>query len=436
MTDKSLFLHDLAVVAVIKDEARYLKEWLDYHLLAGVEHFYLYDNGSTDETGEILKPYLEARQVDLFRAPGEVVQMPAYNDAVRKFKFAARYMAFIDIDEFIFPKSPKSIVEIVDEVLSKDERAAGLAINWQVFGSNGQETADYSKGVLERFTRRAPSDWFEPATKTSLPVGNIHVKTIANPRLIRYIVNPHYAYYFDGAFAVNSDGERVMHWGNEPVLADKIVINHYFTKSKEEFQSKLERGRKGVDSQELDPVTVDMSVFDKNDRNDTEDDGILSYRQIREENYTPPKKFEREDYFKALEGILLPASRSDVSPEYFEGKLETFLTCRALAAVLRRAFPKDNRGAFLEESALRAIVHTQLVKMSITDAMMMINSMPPILALPYPVVDDIRKNCMSFVRQIMGDLRRNLRWEAFIEMGNYFDLLAAFGAKTAGVSKA
>ena len=42
MIDKNLFLYDLAVAAIFKDEARYLKEWLDYHLLAGVEHFYLY----------------------------------------------------------------------------------------------------------------------------------------------------------------------------------------------------------------------------------------------------------------------------------------------------------------------------------------------------------------------------------------------------------
>ena len=436
MVEKNFFLHDLSVVAIVKDEARYLKEWLDYHLAAGVEHFYLYDNDSKDETREVLKPYIEARQVDAFLVPGEVMQMPAYNDAVRKFKFTTRYMAFLDVDEFIFPKTGQSIVEIVDDILSKDERAAGLAINWQIFGSNGQETADYSKGVLERFTRRAPSDWFEPVTPTTLPVGNIHVKTIANPRYIRYIVNPHYAYYFDGKFAVNSGGGRVTHWGNEPILADKIVVNHYLTKSKEEFQSKLNRGRKGVDSEELDPTTVDMSTFDKNDRNDEADYGILSYRKLRAENLPPPKTFEREDYFKALEGILLPASRSDVPPEFFEGKLETFLTCRALAAILRRAFPKDNRGAFMEEAALRAINRAQFAKVSLPEIMLMLNSLPSILALPYPIVDEIRKNCMSFVRQIMGDLRRNLRWEAFVEMGNYFDLLAAFGARTAVTNKA
>ena len=435
MIEKNLFLHELSVVAIIKDEAHYLKEWLDYHLAAGVDHFFLYDNGSTDETREILKPYIEAQQVDAFYVPGEVMQMPVYNDAVRKYKFATRYMAFLDCDEFIFPKTPQSIVEIVDEAFSKDERIAGLAINWQIFGSNDLETADYSKGVLERFTRRAPSDWFEPATKTSLPVGNIHVKTIANPRYIRYIVNPHYAYYFSGKFAVNSNGEQVKYWGNEPILVDKIVVNHYLTKSKEEFQSKVERGRTGVDSQKFDPYTVDISAFDRNNRNDVEDDGILSYRDMRAENYTPPKKFDRESYFKTLEEILLPASRSDEPQEFFEGKLETFLTCRAMASVLRRSFPNDNRGAFLEEAALRAINRTQFTKMSLAEIFLTINSLPPILVLPYPVVDEIRKNCMSFVRQIMGDLRKGLRWESFVDMGNYYDLLAAFGAKT-GVNTA
>lgn len=431
MVDKNLFLHDLSVVAIVKDEAPYLKEWLDYHLAAGVDHFFIYDNGSTDNTREVLKPYIKAKHVDAFHVPGEVMQMPAYNDAVRKFKFTTRYMAFLDVDEFIFPKTPQSIVEVADEIIGKDERVAGLAINWQIFGSNGQEKADLSKGVLERFTRRAPSDWFEPPTKTTLPVGNIHVKTIANPRLIRYIVNPHYAYYFDGMFAVNSNGERVRHWGNEPVLIDKIVVNHYLTKSKEEFLGKMERGRKGVDSKDFDPLTVDMAAFEKNDRNDVEDDGILAYRQLRDENYVPAKDFDRERYFKTLEGILLPASRSDVPPEYFEGKLETFLTCRALASILRRSFPHDNRGAFMEEAALRAINRTQFARTSLTEIMMTINSLPAILALPYPIVDEIRKNCMSFVRQLMGDLRMRLRWEAFVEMGNYFDLLAAFGAKTA-----
>ena len=58
MVDKNLFPYNLAVAAIFKDEAPYLREWLDYHLLAGVEHFYLYNNDSTDDYAEMLKPYV------------------------------------------------------------------------------------------------------------------------------------------------------------------------------------------------------------------------------------------------------------------------------------------------------------------------------------------------------------------------------------------
>lgn len=427
MVDKNLFVHDLSVVAIIKNEGRYLKEWLDYHLAAGVDHFYLYDNDSDDDTREVLRPYAEENLVNYFVVPGELAQMPAYNDAVRRFRFATRYMAFIDCDEFIFPKGGQGITEVVDEVLSAKPQAAGLAINWQIFGSNNLETADYSKGVLERFTRRAPSDWFEPPTSTTLPVGNIHIKTIANPRFIRYIVNPHYAYYFEGKFAVNTAGERVMHWGNEPVLADKLVVNHYLTKSKEEFQNKMGRGRTGVDAKEID--TVDMSAFEKNDRNDELDEDILTYRELRADSRPPQIKFDSEHYYKTLEETLSRAVHENTPQEYFEDKLETFLTCRALAGMLRRRFPNDKRGYSLEEAALKAINRAHATRLTLPEVMLTLNALTPILALPYPIVDDIRKNCIDFVKQLINDLRRNSRWEPFVEMNDYLELLMAFGAR-------
>ena len=102
--DKNLFLHDLAIVAIMKNEGHYLKEWLDYHLLAGVDHFYIYDNESPDNQAEVAKPYVAAGLVDYIPLPGKIMQYVAYNDAVKRFKFHSRYMAFIDGDEFIYPK--------------------------------------------------------------------------------------------------------------------------------------------------------------------------------------------------------------------------------------------------------------------------------------------------------------------------------------------
>ena len=98
--DNDLFMYNLAVVAIMKNEAPYLKEWMDYHILAGVDHFYIYDNDSPDNQREILQPYINTGIVTYKFLPGLRQQMTAYNDAVKNYKFFCRYMAFIDGDEF------------------------------------------------------------------------------------------------------------------------------------------------------------------------------------------------------------------------------------------------------------------------------------------------------------------------------------------------
>ena len=51
--------HFLSVCAIFKNEGRFLREWLNYYLLAGVDHFYLYNNFSDDDYAAVLKPYVD-----------------------------------------------------------------------------------------------------------------------------------------------------------------------------------------------------------------------------------------------------------------------------------------------------------------------------------------------------------------------------------------
>ena len=58
-TGKQQKKYTVAVCAIFKNESVFLKEWLEYHLLIGVEHFYLYNNFSEDNYQDILAPYLD-----------------------------------------------------------------------------------------------------------------------------------------------------------------------------------------------------------------------------------------------------------------------------------------------------------------------------------------------------------------------------------------
>ena len=113
------FQYKLSICAVTQDEGRWLKEWIEYHLLVGVEHFWIYDNNSKDNSVEILKPYVEKGIVELFDWPFPThnhkayldMQYGAYNDVLNYAKGRTEWLALIDIDEFIVPVQEKTIPE-------------------------------------------------------------------------------------------------------------------------------------------------------------------------------------------------------------------------------------------------------------------------------------------------------------------------------------
>ena len=254
--------HEVAIAAILKNEAPYVKEWLDYHIAAGVTKFYLYDNESTDNLADVLKPYIVRDVVEYTWWPGKLMQFPAYNDAVSRHKFDCRYLAAIDLDEFIYPCTGQDIPSVVSDVFTMNEKVGAYAVNWRVFGSAGHIAKDLSRGVLERFTRRGAKELTD----------NICVKSIVNPRCVDIFIHPHFAYLYTGKYAVNERGGVVPFEENKQLSGEKMVINHYMTKSREEFVEKRDRGRSDVIG------TRTWEDFERCDVNDVFDDGILQYR--------------------------------------------------------------------------------------------------------------------------------------------------------------
>ena len=422
MNDKNLFLYDLAVVAIFKNEGRYLREWLDYHLLAGVEHFYLYNNDSTDDYREVLAPYVEGGFVTLTDMPGKLPMYPAYDDAITRYRFKCRYMAFIDLDEFLYPKSAQSVAEVVAELLAEYPQAAALGVNWQCFGSNGQDKADYSRGVLERFTRRAPSDWIVVKDKDNM-TGNVTIKSIVNPRRVECWWSPHYASYFRDFYSVNANGAKTLYISGYPVAADKIVVNHYYTKSREEYETKkLPKGSACfVDNPYL------MEDFNTYDRNEEFDDGILKYRAARADSFTFERAEERLHRVEAaLIETLTQRSPFDAPHEFFIGKLETFLTCRAVAELLDVKIG----GRSAEEYALAWIYRTlnQNGALTYADLQLFVDVLPDLMTRPFPLAKKTIQAFAAKLLPVMQDAARNFQtWKDYNNLRRLQRLLSAAG---------
>ena len=241
----------LSVVVIAKNEGPYFKEWLDWHIKQGVEKFYVYDNESTDCTSEVLQPYIEKGLVDYTYYQGYRKQLAAYDDCLRKHRYDTRWLAVIDMDEFIIPLKDSS----VREYLKGMEEFPVVEINWLCYGSSGHKDRKPG-GVMERF--RKHSNPLHPLNK--------HVKSIFNPRRVYGMIGCHEVARIDGK-AVDSNGERVkISWRDRPPVHDKIRINHYAVRSYEEFIEKKARGRASGRTRQL----LD-DYFHQYDLNDIED---------------------------------------------------------------------------------------------------------------------------------------------------------------------
>lgn len=209
----------------MKNEGLYIKEWLDYHILVGVEKFYLYDNESTDNTTEILKPYIERGIVDYTYWPGKKQQKITYRDSINKHAMETRWMAIIDLDEFLVPVHNKTVTEYLKTLPSN---FAQLVVGWVIYGSSGHK--ERQKGlVMENYKRHAENSW--------------GIKSINNPRLVIEITNPHT--FKVAGFTIDENGRkigRIIQTENRNITTNKIRCNHYVTKSYAEYIARMNQG--------------------------------------------------------------------------------------------------------------------------------------------------------------------------------------------------
>ena len=239
-----------SVVTITKNSARYIRELILFYQATGADRFYLYDNDSTDNLMEEIKPFLDGGFVVYRRWPGKVVQTAAYRDAVRRTKRRTKWLAIVDDDEFLFsPKGP------MPEQLREYEEFPGIGANWVMFGPNGHDASPAGL-VMDNYTAT-----FEDSDC----IGNRHIKSIVQPRKVLTIHHAHYAEYKRGQYAVDEKKQTIDNYSAVMERTgraftpmnhrDVFRINHYCTKSLEDLRRKCARGfPDGAPNAEFDKV--------------------------------------------------------------------------------------------------------------------------------------------------------------------------------------
>lgn len=139
--------YQICFCTIFKNESPFLKEWLDYHILLGVDHFYLYNNNSEDSYMDILKPYIESNYVTLVDWPDTPGQLSAYKHWLKNYRHETTWVTFSDVDEFFCLKRETNLKLWIN----KHKKYPVLLVYWKVFGASSKIDHDEDKFVIEQY---------------------------------------------------------------------------------------------------------------------------------------------------------------------------------------------------------------------------------------------------------------------------------------------
>ncbi len=214
----------LAAMIRVKDEARFLPEWIAHHAGLGVEHVFVYDNDSSDGLDAALAPFVAEGLATRVPWPTVPASPGAEADFLARFGPQCGWVAFFDADEFLFEAAPGALAA----TLAEHARRPAVAVSWRYFGSSGHDTVP--PGLVTENFERADA------------VYNRHVKVIARPALIARYRNSHNFYYRGGRLAVTPGGRRMLGSFITPPTQPRLVLHHYICRSRADYERKTRRG--------------------------------------------------------------------------------------------------------------------------------------------------------------------------------------------------
>jgi len=240
----------------ICNEENYIGEFVYYHLLIGFDHIYIYDTSNNySMKNSMLNRNLKVTIIHkpLNGRDFNRVQCENMTEFNNEYKLKYKWCAMIDCDEFIVLKKHSSINEFLNSI---NLNSGCLGINWKLFGTNGHKKYEQIP-VINRFTK----------------CGNYldqHIKSISIMEDVDFYNNPHFPILKSGKQINEKNKIYPMGAFHTNSTNDLIQINHYVTKSVEEYDKRNSNHHTRLTNKQF------FINHDRNDENDFDAYNILN----------------------------------------------------------------------------------------------------------------------------------------------------------------
>ncbi|MFU8865246.1 MAG: glycosyltransferase family 2 protein [Rhodobacterales bacterium] len=127
----------LAVLAIMKNEALNVDEWIDHYIWQGADHLFIIDNGSTDDTVARIEASQHRSRITLLSRPEPHRQGYHYRRVFlsERIKRRFQWLMVADADEFWFARQAEKLPDALEHFPNIDV----IYTRWSQFGSPDQE---------------------------------------------------------------------------------------------------------------------------------------------------------------------------------------------------------------------------------------------------------------------------------------------------------
>ncbi|KAH7577248.1 hypothetical protein JRO89_XS01G0227400 [Xanthoceras sorbifolium] len=146
--------HVMCICTMLRNQARFFREWIMYHAQIGVQRWFIYDNNSDDDIEDVIKLLLSYSNYNITRHiwPWIKTQESGFAHCALRARDTCEWVGFIDVDEFFHVPTGLTIHDVIEN-FSTNSTIGELRASCHSFGPSGLKQVP-TQGVMVGYTCR------------------------------------------------------------------------------------------------------------------------------------------------------------------------------------------------------------------------------------------------------------------------------------------
>ncbi|KAJ6424035.1 hypothetical protein OIU84_024918 [Salix udensis] len=133
--------HEMCICTMLRNQARFLREWVMYHAQIGVQSWYIYDNNSDDDIDDVMESLVNAG-LNISRRvwPWIKTQEAGFAHCALRARESCEWVGFIDVDEYFYSPLGLSLHDVISNQSDSGNDVAEIRTSCYSFGPSGAQT--------------------------------------------------------------------------------------------------------------------------------------------------------------------------------------------------------------------------------------------------------------------------------------------------------